>query len=86
MGAPVMVDLEPCLDPGGLDCCGDSVALEVLAHHRCLSAQAGCGCSAVGLRQGTVGAQLAQKRALTFFDEADETPPRSRLPSTDLSG
>ncbi len=64
MGAPVMVDLEPCLDLGGLDCCGDSVALEVLAHHRCLSAQAGSGGSTVGLRQGTVGAQLATKQSL----------------------
>jgi len=65
MGAPVVVDLEPCLDPRGLDCCGDSVALEVLAHHRCLSAQAGSGVSTVGLRQGTVGAQLATKQSLT---------------------
>ena len=65
MDALVVVDLEPCLDPVGLECCGDSVALEVLAHHRCLSAQAGSSGSAVGLRPGTVGAQLAQKRSLT---------------------
>jgi|MDSW01.2.fsa_nt_gb hypothetical protein len=65
MGLNEVVDLEPCLDPGGLDCCGDSLVLEVLAHHRCLPPQAGCGGSAIGFRPGTVGAQLAQERALT---------------------